>query len=50
MGDHHRKRVAPRRGQDLTISKSVYYRILKQNIENQVKGCPYYGKSEEKEN
>lgn len=34
MGDHHRNTMVLRIGQDLTVSKSAYYHILRKNTEN----------------
>lgn len=50
MGDHHRNSMAARLGQDLTVSRSEYYHILRKNIENQSEGVPLPWKHEEKEN
>ena len=47
MGDHHRNSMALRIGQDLTVSKSVYYHILK-NTETQSGRVPFQGKKEGK--
>lgn len=41
MGGHHRNIMTLRIGQDVTVSKSVYYHIWKKNIENQSGGVPF---------
>lgn len=38
MGDHHRNSMTLRTGQDLTVSKSVYYHILGKKTETQSGG------------
>lgn len=50
MGDHHRNSIAPRIDQDLTLSKSLYYYILRKNIDNQSEGAPLPWKHEGEKN